>query len=448
MSAGQVQRAGPFGPVVRSAGSRLFLLLLVMAAVSALGLMRAEQGTPVTFAGGALLLSAIFAGKLAASFGLPRLTGYLVVGIVVGPYALGFITPDGVSGLNLVKGLAVSLIALAAGTELELGLLRRVGMRVLIMCALVAGVVFLLVGGVLVALRPLLSFMDGMSWPQVVAVAALTSSVVISFSPTVTIAIVQETEAKGPFTEFLMAFVIIGDLLVLIVFALAAGFTRAAFGGGLDVAGLLGGIGWELFGSMIFGAVLGVVTLVYLRKVRTEVPLFIVALCFVSAEAGMGLHLSPLLLSLAAGALIANLDEREAHKLHDAIQTAGLPVFALFFAVAGAGLHLDTLGTVGPVAVLLVVIRGVGLWLTCQRFAPQEPEQVRKFLWMGLISQAGVTFGLAALVARTFPNFGADVEVLVVAMVTLHELIGPVLTRRALQKTGEAAAVDPGAATR
>jgi Kef-type K+ transport system membrane component KefB len=424
---------------VRPAAVRLALLLLVLAGVSALGLLREDQGTPVTFAGGALLLSAIFAGRLAASFGLPRLTGYLVIGIIVGPYALRFISTEAVGGLDLVRGLAVSLIALVAGTELQLGLIRRVGVKVTVMCLGVTLAVFVAVGGALLLLKPVLGFMDGMSWPQAVSVAALVSAVIVSFSPTVTIAIVQETSARGPFTEFLMAFVIIGDLVVLVLFAVLAGVTRAAFGAGFDPTVLLRGVGWELFGSLALGLGLGVAMLVYLRKVRLELPLFITAVCFVSAEAGLQLHLSPLLLALAAGAAIANLDEPQAHKLHDAAQYAGLPVFALFFAVAGADLNLGTLRSVGPLALGMVVLRGFAIWLACRKFAPAGEEPIRRYLWMGLISQAGVTFGLAVLVGRTFPTFGAEVEVLILAVLTISTLTGPILTRRSLQKVGETA---------
>ncbi len=422
---------------MRPALIRLALLMAMLAGVSALGLLGLEQGTPVTFAGGALLLSAIFAGKVAGAFGLPRLTGYVLIGIAVGPYVLRFISGEAVGGLDLVRGLAVSLIALVAGTELQLGLIRRVGLKVTMMCLAVTAVIFLVVAGSLLALKPFLGFMAPMTWPQAVAVAALAAAVIASFSPTVTIAIVQETSARGPFTEFLMAFVIIGDLVVLILFALSVGVTKATLGAGFSPGELLGGVGWELFGSMLVGGVLGVLMLVYLRKVSRELPLFITAVCFVSAEAGVHMHLSPLLLSLAAGAAIANLDEPQAHKLHDAAQYAGLPVFALFFAVAGADLNLGTLRSVGGLALGLVVLRALAIWVACRRFAPPDAPLVRRYLWTGLVSQAGVTFGLAVLVGRTFPTFGAEVEVLIVAIVTISTLIGPILLRRGLQQVGE-----------
>ncbi|MCY1023325.1 cation:proton antiporter [Pyxidicoccus sp. MSG2] len=422
---------------MKGAVIRLGLLVVLLAIISRAQVLRADAGTPVTLAAGALLLCGLFAGKVAKGLGLPRLTGYLLVGVAVGPYALGFIPNAGVKGLELVKGLAVSLIALVAGTELRLGLIRRVGTRVALLCAGVCGLTFVVCFGATFLFKPLLPFMADMTVSQALAVSALVSTVVVSFSPTVTIAIVQETRARGSFTEFLMALVIIGDLFVMVAFALAAGVTKASFGGGLDVAELLGGVGWELFGSVGVGCVLAVAVLVYMRGVKRDLPLFLVGLSFAAAEGGARLHLSPLLVSLAAGALIANLDEHAGERIHHAIQQAGLPVFALFFAAAGAGLKLDALVTVGPVALLLVGLRGGAIWFSCRKLAPVDDPRLKSHLWMGLISQAGVTFGLAALVSRTFPTFGSQVEVLIVAMITAHELVGPVLTRRALAASGE-----------
>lgn len=418
--------------------SRLLLVLGVLALIQLLQHGRGFTGTPVALAAGGLLLAALYGGKLAASVGLPRLTGYLLIGVAVGPYALRFIPSEGVQGLSMVSGVAVSLIALTAGTELRLALLQQVGRRVVALCATVAGVVFMVSWGAMVAAAPWVPFLQDMSLLQRMATAALLSSVIVSFSPTVTIALVQETGARGRFTDFLMATVIVGDLVVLVLFALCAGLTRASLGQGLALGELLGGVGWELFGSVGLGALLGALVLIYLRRVGRELPLFLVGLAVASAETGVRLHLSPLLICLAAGALIANASPEDGARLHRGIERAGLPVFALFFAGAGAALHLDALAVVGPLALGLVLLRAAALWWACRRFAPREEPQLGRLLWMGLVSQAGVTFGLAALVARTFPTFGREAEVLLVAMVTLHELVGPVLTRRALVQSGDA----------
>ncbi|MCI0673463.1 MAG: cation:proton antiporter [Myxococcaceae bacterium] len=423
---------------MRAALPRLLLVLLLLALIQGVQLLRGEVGAPVALAAGGLLLAGLYGGKVAAAVGLPRLTGYLLIGVVVGPYALSFIPAQGVKGLSLVSGLAVSLIALTAGTEMRLTLLQQVGRKVAALCTLVSLVTFVVSFGALVAVSPWVEFLREMTLGQRLAASSLIATVIVSFSPTVTIALVQETAARGRFTDFLMAMVIMGDLVVLVLFAFCAGLTRASMGGGFALWALVGEISWELFGSVLVGALLGVIVFVYMRRVGRELSIFLVGLAFAAAEGGVRLHLSPLLLCLAAGALISNLSPEDGARLHRAIQRAGLPVCALFFAAAGATLHLDALKVVGPLAVGLVALRAGALWWSCRRFVPREDAQLRQLLWMGLISQAGVTFGLASLMARSFPTFGPSAEVLIVAMVTLHELVGPVLTRRALVQSGEA----------
>lgn len=419
--------------------AELALLVALLGAVSALTAMRSRLGTPVTLAGGALLLCGIFAGEVSESVRLPRLTGYLLIGVLVGPHVLGFIPREGVAGLDLVKGLAVSLIALTAGTELRWSLLARVGRPVLKTGAAIAGAVFAVTTVLLFALRPLLPFLDGFSWPQALALSAVLASVVVAFSPTVTIAMIQETRARGSFTEFLMAVVILGDLVVMLTFLVTTALAKAALGAGFDAWELSQSIGLELFGSLAVGAALGAAMLVYLARVGREIPLFLAAVCFASAEMGARLHLSPLLLSVAAGAVVSNLNEREGVRVNHAVEKAGLPVFALFFASAGAGLHLDAVLTQGPVALCVALMRGATIYGANRAFAPAFDPRLRRGLWMGLIPQAGVTVGLASLLARTFPGPGPAMESLILTLVALHQLVGPLLLRRGFVQSGEVA---------
>lgn len=415
---------------------RLALLLGLLAGIAFLVKDRAS-GTPVTLAAGGLLLAGVFAGKLAESFRLPKLTGYLLIGVAIGPYVLKLLPIEGVKGLDLVEGVAVSLIGLAAGCEMKLHLLKRVGLTAAKHGAQVAGATFLVCFGVLVGLRPHLGFFAGMSWPQVLAVSALVASVVMSFSPTVTIAIVQESRARGSFTEFLMAVVIVGDLLVILCFAVLAGVTHAVFGGKLAFGVLLGGVGKEVFGSLLFGIALGAILLLYLKRWGKELPLFLCALGFTVAALSKELHLSALLITLTAGALVSNLDEREGELTAVAIERAGLPIFALFFAAIGAKLNITTLRVLYRLALLLAVVRLATIYGASRWLAPKEDPKVKKLTWMGLVSQAGVTLALIPLLAENFPRFGAKLAVLLVALVAIHLLIGPVLSRRALAQAGE-----------
>jgi hypothetical protein len=68
-------------------------------------------------------------------------------------------------------------------------------------------------------------------------------------------------------------------------------------------------------------------------------------------------------------------------------------------------------------------------------------------VWMGLVSQAGVTLGLTILVASEFEDWGGRVQSLMVALIAMHELIGPVLFRAALARAGEIGGMDAGERT-
>src|SRR5881394_774567 len=78
-----------------------------------------------TLALGFLLLAAHLGGDLAKRFRLPRITGLLVTGLLVGPALLGLVRSDEVAALGFVGDAAAALIAFTAGSQLNLEMLRR-----------------------------------------------------------------------------------------------------------------------------------------------------------------------------------------------------------------------------------------------------------------------------------------------------------------------------------
>jgi Kef-type K+ transport system membrane component KefB len=177
----------------------------------------------------------------------------------------------------------------------------------------------------------------------------------------------------------------------------------------------------------------------FFRKIRASGALFVVGLSFVIAEVGHRLHLDPLLVSLAAGVFLRNLTD-VGDALHRDIESASLPVYVAFFAVAGAGIHLDALAAVGLPAAIFVLVRGVGLYtgsrIGCRMAG--TPEVVRRYAGVGLIPQAGLALALAYLFTRAFPSIGEHAGALVFGVVGINELVAPVLLRLALVRSGEA----------
>jgi Kef-type K+ transport system membrane component KefB len=114
-------------------------------------------------------------------------------------------------------------------------------------------------------------------------------------------------------------------------------------------------------------------------------------------------------------------------------------VFAIFFALAGAALDLHTVVAFWPVALVIVTARAALTWVGTRlgaRYA-DSPPPIRRFGWMGLISQAGVTLGLSLLVAAEFPGWGDQFVAVTTAVIIVHLLVGPVLLKVALARAGE-----------
>ena len=416
----------------------LLLLLGTGALVTRHGI---EGQTGLTLALGFALIAAALVGDLFERLHLPRLTGYLAFGMVCGPYMANLISTTMARELQVVNGLAIALIAFVAGLELNFARLRpRFGV-VLRLATVLLAVMFtgiFLVAWLAWPRLPLLPEASG--WAQV-ALAALLTTLIVSFSPTVTIAVIADSRARGPLSELVLAVVVIADLLLIVGFTLVMQFTRWALGSnGVEAdATLLARLTWQIAGSFAFGAGLGSVFALYLRRVGREITLVLLALCATASYVGAVFDFEPLLVALAAGLVVENIASPFGDALRDAVERGALPVLVVFFAAAGASLHLDALGRIGVLAVGIAVVRYafIRLGTLAGVRAAGEDTPATRTAWMGLVSQAGVTLGLTIAVAAEFGSWGARVQTLMVALIAIHEVTGPILFRRALAAAGE-----------
>jgi Kef-type K+ transport system membrane component KefB len=404
-------------------------------------------GRPTALALGFALIAAALTGTLFEHARLPRVSGYLVFGMVCGPYVANIITQQMARDLQLVNGLAIALIALIAGLELNY---ERLKPRLATMTRFGAWIVALMYA----VMVPLLWF----AWPWLpiapdavgvsrIAMALLLATVVVSFSPTVTIAVIADTRARGPLSEMVLAIVVLADLALIIVFSLAMQFVRWATGAADagDVS-LLARLSWEIVGSIAFGAICGALFALYLRYVGREVTILLLALCLLLSQLAPLLHFEPLIAALAAGLVIENIAAPSGDALKEAVERGALPVLVVFFAAAGASLQLDALASIGVIALLLAATRFLLIRGSTSAGARLSavPAHPGRLVWTGLVSQAGVTLGLAVLIAREFPDWGIAVQALVVALNAIHAVAGPILFRAGLARAGELGRMDAG----
>ncbi len=112
----------------------------------------------------------------------------------------------------------------------------------------------------------------------------------------------------------------------------------------------------------------------------------------------------------------------------------------LFFLLAGASLHLESLVAVGLLGPAYILLRTAGRLLSslaAGRMSGAPPAWGR---WMGpaLLPQAGVAIGMALVALDRVPDISDTILPIMIGSTVVFELVGPVLTRRALVRLGEA----------
>jgi Kef-type K+ transport system membrane component KefB len=431
------------GPVTRllELGALIGLFALMLGVDRLTGSLPGEwQSTGRDLAAiGFFLLAGTLASSLLEVLRLPHLTGFLLAGIVAGPHVLHAVDHETVADLSIVNSLALSLIALAGGAELRLQAVRR-GFRSLAAATVVQnGLALLVIPATFVLARDLIPFTRGMELPAVFAVALLWGIVSITRSPSAVMGILSQTRPAGRLTDFTVGFVMTSDVVVVVLLALVTTAVRPLLvpGATLSLAAF-GELGHELLGSVAIGTTLGLLLVAYLRFVGRQVLLVLLLIGLVVADVIAYLRFEWLLTFLTAGFVVQNFS-RQGEKLLHAIEHTGEVVYVVFFATAGAHLDLPLLRTLWPAALLFFGVRAVtavvGARITA-RLAGDPPE-LRAWGWAGLVSQAGLALGIAAKMQGQFPAFGAQFGALAVAAVALNELVGPVLFKLSLDRSGE-----------
>ncbi len=386
---------------------------------------------------GLLLVLAYAAGRLANRAGLPKISGYLAAGILLGPSVMGVLSSGEVAQeLSWITRLSLCIIGYSIGGSLEYRKLKHLGRSILWITGLQAlGALLLTTAAMLLAL-PLL--IPGLTAHKMAAAAVLVGAISVATAPGAVLAVISETRARGPFTNTLLGVVALDDGVTLVLFALAASVARLLTGQGSGEAWTAA---WEICGSVAMGLVAGWAVKLMGAGIYDRETLLMTALGTLTLVAGISpdLHISPILASMVAGAFIVNFEKR--HNLfYEALDSIEATVFGLFFALAGAHLKLNLFLDYFALSMLLLVARfagkQAGVWAGAAISSPSSA--VRRYLGIGLFPQAGVTVGLVLLAEGYLPGeMGGVVVSFVVGAVVINELISPPLLKLCLRLAGE-----------
>jgi Kef-type K+ transport system membrane component KefB len=420
--------------------SNLVLTLALLFGVAYLSLTAFQADAPeeqLTILMGFVLLAASTAGALSTNVGLPRITGFLVVGILAGPSIVALIPWGALDELRLIDAFALALIAMLAGGELKLKSLKPAAKSITFTTFTVVGVVWVGMTLVFIPVGFFLPFLDGVGFLGILALGCLLGIWAANSSPDLTVAVIEESGSKGPLTDVILGVTIVKDVVVIILFTLVLALVRPLLGHSGEEGRILIELAREVGGALAVGALLGWIFSLYLeqegRKPVYSTFIFAYLLVVVSEM----LHVELLLAGVAAGFLIENLSEAGDEMIHG-IESVSVVIFAFFFTIAGASLDLHAVGAFWFAALILFSARAFFTFWGASlgtRWA-RAPVAIRARTWKGLLSQGGVTLGLLLVLEESFPEIGEGVVALGMAVIIGNILGGPVLLKRALGKAG------------
>jgi len=394
----------------------------------------------------AILLAAGFlAAKIGQYFKLPSVTGYICVGLLLGPVGLNLLTEDVIRRqLGHFTQIALMLIAFGIGEHLELKKVRHSARDVItISVADVAGAFLLVTAGTFVVTY--LTGVGDSSWTAInyLILAILLGTVAMATAPAAIMHVMKELRATGRFTTTLLQIVAVDNGLAIMMFGVTVAVVGAMVS---DASGtMMGGIAGSfiiIIVSLLLGAMTGLFIDIVFRHLRQRGEMLIagLALLLLCGEGARLLDLSPLLAGMAAGFIIVNRDYRDV-RLFRVLNAFEAPIYVLFFTLAGAHLNIESLAVAGWLGVLYFLLRAAGKYLGARAGAHliNAPLSLQSNIGMALMPQAGVAIGLIFVLTGdvALAGYGELITPIVLAGVFFSELVGPVFTRRAIINVGE-----------
>lgn len=421
--------------------TRISALLLVIAFVSIVRLYPYGEASGIqgvtAFSLGFVIIGGYLLGEIVRRVHLPRITGYLIAGMLFGPYLGGWLTEDTVEHLTLIDQIALSLIAISAGCELKISDLRQHWKGVVSITFFQTISLFVLGAGAFWLLTGWFPFLDASQ--QIVRLEAglAFGAIAAAQSPATTIAIITDVQAKGPATDSMLGSAVLKDVLVIILFTLVLSADHFLDGDELTLEPFLA-LGGELFFSIAFGIAAGWGVAFYLKKVKSDSILFLLAFSYLTYVGSHSIHLDPVLICVAAGLAIANTTD-QGERLHAIIRQGSLVIYVIFFCVAGAALDIGALRSMAGLAVVLVLVRMVLLWGSTwlSLRAAHIPNAKSSSYWMAFLPQAGVSIGLASILEKEGFAWAPPMVTLLFACIAINQIAGPIMMKYALQHTGE-----------
>lgn len=375
-----------------------------------------------------VMLSALICGRLVKHINMPNVTGYLIAGLILGPFLTNLIPADMVTNFSVASDMALGFIAFSIGSEFKISYFKKVGAApIVIACCESFGAVLIVTLTCILLKFPL-------------PLAILLGAIAAATAPAQTIMVVKQYNARGPMTSMLMSVVAIDDATALIAFGFAATIVKAMEESrGISILSILEPV-YEVGVSFVLGFLLSIIMIIFFRhfKKASNRLCVMVGILFLTIWISNQIGGSALLSCMALGAGLVNLFD-EVDKVMEITNSFTPPLLMLFFAISGAGFDVAALKGIGLIGIVYVVMRVIGKMLGAYVGGKimKQDEKTCRYLGPTLMPQAGVALGLIMVAQSIVPQYGSQISTVILCSTFIYSILGPSVAKWALTKAGE-----------
>lgn len=403
---------------------------------------------------GIAVIGGFYLGRVAKLMKLPAIIGYMMLGVILGPSILNMLTEHSMESLSFVTNIALGLVAFSIGSELNIASLRHLGW----------GIISIILSESLIAFGVVAAAIFTLT--RDLPMALVFGAMAPASAPAGTVAVIQEYRAKGSLTKALYAVVGFDDGFAIVIFGFAAALVKSllvsgATGQNANIMTSLLHPFEEIGLSILVGTITGFLFCQLVRKLKSPPEMFALVFGTVVLVCGLAIrwNLSLILTNMIIGFVLVNTRrESLVHRVTNPTLNFMPLVFILFFCLAGAHLKLSTLPSLGLIGIVYIVGRICGLVGGAEvgGLLGGVEKKIRKYIGLGILSQAGVAIGLSLIIKNNLTEIDAqyniphasEIGTMVLTTITatciIFEIVGPICTKIALSKAGEIPAEQSG----
>jgi Kef-type K+ transport system membrane component KefB len=387
---------------------------------------------------GIIILAGFLGKKLSNLIKLPGVTGYLIIGVIFGQSLFNIIDIKFLEKTGFLTDITLGIVGFIIGNQLSFTKFRKIGKGIPTMLILESFGAFILVSLSIFLLT------------RRADLALLLGAIAPATAPAGTVAVLQEYRARGVLTNTLLVIAGLDDGVCIVIYVFISAIIRSTIfsAGSISFFKIIFSPFFHILLSIVIGGCAGILLTLILRKFRTREETLIIVLGFILLFSGISnsLNLSLILVTLSMGVAVANLLPHLSVRLSRTIDEIVPTIFIIFFVLAGAHLNIRLLPTMGVIGLFYIIFRSAGKigGASLGALIAKAPKRLKKFLGLGLLSQAGVAIGLSLLAVREFSPYGKSGQELamftvstITATTVIFEIIGPITAKLAISKAGE-----------